>query len=114
MTRNGIGQQLHAFGLALLVSCASLPLAVQTSTQEMIAASVSHDAFQLTAPGVAVIRSILIDNTSVLSFELLAASRTLTVSLTAPNGTHYTVGDAVTSAFTSGVLPIDSVTTKPG
>jgi hypothetical protein len=114
MTRNGIRRQIHAFGLALLVSCASLPLAAQTSTQEMIAASVSHDAFQVTTPGVAVSRLILVDSTSILSFEILAASRTLTVSLTAPNGTHYTVGDAVTPAFTSGVLPIDTVTTKPG
>src|SRR5437764_14839143 len=110
MTRNGIGQQLRTFGLALLAACATLPLVAQTSTQEMIAASVSHDAFQVTTPGVAVTRSILVDSTSVLSFEILAASRTLTVSLTAPNGTHYTVGDAATSAFTSGVLRIGTGT----
>jgi hypothetical protein len=114
MTRNGIRQQLRAFGLVLLATCAALRLAAQTSTQEMIAASVSHDAFPVTTQGVAVTRPILVDNTSILSVELLAASRTLTVSLTAPNGTHYTVGDAVTAAFTSGVLPIDTVTTKPG
>ncbi|HSY49271.1 MAG TPA: choice-of-anchor X domain-containing protein [Thermoanaerobaculia bacterium] len=100
--------------MALLFICLTPSVVAQTATQEMAAAAISHDAFQVLAMGVPVTRPILVDNTPVLSVELLAASQTLVVSLTAPNGAHYAVGDAPTSAFTSAVLPIDTVSTKPG
>src|ERR1700686_1327102 len=114
MTQTGIGRPLHFVGMAVFFICLTLPLVAQTATEEMAAAAISHDAFQVLATGVPVARSILVDNTPVLSVELLAASRTLVVSLAAPNGVHYTIGGAPTSTFTSAVFPIDAVSTKPG
>lgn len=98
----------------LLVVALALPAAAQTSDREMAATALSHDAFQLTPGAPAATRSIVVDATTSLSVSVLAASRTLTVSVVAPDHTRYTVGDPATATFESGFFPIDTVTTKPG
>lgn len=90
------------------------PLAAQTAQLQMAAAAYSQDAFQLTPATSAVTRSIVIDATSSFSVSVLAASRTLTVSLVAPGGTRYSVNDPATNGFENGYFPIDTTNTTPG
>jgi hypothetical protein len=100
--------------LALLAMLIALPLAAQTETQEVGAASISHDAFQLTPAAPSITRQVVVDATTAVSFHLTAASRTLNVSLVAPDATRYSLGDPDTSTFESGFYPIDTVSTTPG
>ena len=82
------------------------------STQEFDVAAYAQDAFQLTPSAPSISRSIAIDATSAFSIRLWAASQTLTVSMTGPDGSHFTVGDPATSQAETAFMPIDS--TPPG
>ncbi len=104
----------NGVALALLAMLIALPLVAQTETQEAAAASISHDAFQLTPAAPSITRQVVVDATTAFSVHLTAASRTLNVSLVAPDATRYSLGDPVTSTFESGFFPIDTVTTTPG
>lgn len=98
-------------GLLLLLLVA-LPLFAQAPTEEMAATAMAHDAFKLTPAAPSVTRTIVVDATEAFTVSLTAASQSLQVKLTAPNGTVHFVGDADTAAFESGLFPIDS--TPPG
>src|SRR4029079_17586378 len=90
------------------------PLMAQTDEREITATAVAHDTFQLTPNTASITRNLIVDSTSTLIFSVVAASRTLTVSMLGPNGIRYTIGDTTTSTFSSAIVPIDSTTTRPG
>jgi hypothetical protein len=92
----------------------ALRLAAQTADTQMASAAYAQDAFQLTPATPALTRSITVDPTSALTVSVLAASRTLSVGIVAPDGTRYRVNDPPTGSFESGFFPIDTVNTKPG
>jgi hypothetical protein len=98
---------------ALVLLLAAWPLAAQ-AVDELAAAAYSQDALQLTPASPAATRSVVVDATPSFSVSLLAASRTLDVSLVAPNAVRYRVGDPDTATFQSGFFPIDATTTRPG
>lgn len=98
----------------LLLLLVMLPIFAQAATEEMAAAAISHDAFKLTPAQPSATRTIVVDATEAFSVSVTAASQTLQVKLTAPNGTQYVVGDPATATFESGFFPIDSTTTTPG
>ena len=100
--------------ITMLLTVAIRPTMAQTAVKEMAVLANAHDAFQLTAAAPVAMRSIMVDATSSLSVSVLAASRTLVVSLVAPDGTRRTVNDPPTATFESGFFPIDTVSTKPG
>lgn len=104
----------NGLAMALLAVLIALPLVAQTEQQEVAAASFSHDAFQLTPAAPGITRPIVVDATTAFSVHLTAASRTLNVSLVAPDATRYSVSDPGTSTFESGIYPIDTVSTTPG
>jgi hypothetical protein len=114
MTRYLTVMLMRLIATMMLISALGLPLMAQTAVQEMAAIASSHDAFQLTPTAPAVVRPVVIDATSAFSVSLLAASRTLVVSVVAPDGTRYSVGDPASNNFESGFFPIDTVSTKPG
>lgn len=74
----------------------------------------SQHSFVLTPGDKTASLPIVVDATGSFSFNLLAASQTLDVSIVAPGGARYTVGDADTAAFQSGFFPIDAAATRPG
>src|SRR5213592_2931191 len=98
--------------IALACIVAAVPLLAQTESHEFDVLAFSQDAFQLTPAAPAASRSILMDETTSFNLKLWAASRTLTVSITGPDGRHYTVGDPGTDDAQAVLLPIDSA--KPG
>src|SRR5580765_1035934 len=98
--------------IALACLAAAVPLLAQSETHEFDVLPISQDAFQLTPAAPAASRLILIDETTSFSLKVWAASRTLTVSITGPDGRHVTVGDAPTDDAQAVLLPIDSA--KPG
>lgn len=89
-------------------------VAAPEGKQTITAASYSLDSFELTAGKPSVSRSIVVDQTPLLSVSLLAASRTLSVSLTSPKGKVYKVGGKATTDFESSFFPIEATTTTPG
>ncbi|HET8798584.1 MAG TPA: choice-of-anchor X domain-containing protein [Thermoanaerobaculia bacterium] len=101
------------FCLIVLLALA-LPMAAQPAPEEMAATAMSQTAFKLTPAQPSVSRTLVVDATDAVSVAVTAASQTLEVRLTAPNGTHYFVGDAPTAAFESGFFPIDAPSTKDG
>jgi hypothetical protein len=92
----------------------ALPMAAQTNQQEAAAAAYAVDALQLTPASPSASLAIAVDTTQLFSVSVLAPSRTLTVSLVAPNSQRFTVGDPETATFENGTFPIDSTTTTPG
>jgi len=88
--------------IALLLLVAALPLLAQ-STREMNSLAYWNDGFQLTAAAPSASRPIAIDSTPAFYLQVIAASRTLQVSIVGPDGRRFTVGDAET-AF----VPIDA------
>ncbi|HEX8169190.1 MAG TPA: choice-of-anchor X domain-containing protein [Thermoanaerobaculia bacterium] len=87
--------------LAMFVaSLISLPaFGAVTTTAEVPAVAMAHDAFVLTPAAPAVSRPLVVDATPEAIVRVTAVSRTLTVALRAPNGTRFTIGDAETAAF---------------
>ena len=104
----------RTFVAAALLLLIALPLAAQTAQDEIAAAAYSQNALQLTSSSPSATRSIVVDATPSFSLSLLAASRTLSVGLLAPNGVRYRVGDPDTATFESGFFPIDAPSTTPG
>lgn len=98
------------FVAAALLLLTMPPVAAQTVEDEIAAAAYSQTALQLTPSLPSASRPIVIDATSSFSLSLLAASRTLSVGLLAPNGVRYRVGDPDTTTFQSGLFPIDGPT----
>ena len=96
------------------IAFAQLTVLAQTEDRNMAACAYSQDAFQLTSAAPAATRPIPIDVAPAFSISVLAASRTLLVSIVSPDGTRYRVGDATTATFESGFFPIDTVNTQPG
>jgi hypothetical protein len=96
------------------VGFGALPVIAQTEDRNTAVCAYMQDAFQLTQDAPATTRPIVIDATPAFSTSVLAASRTLAVSIVSPNGTRYRVGDAPTTSFESGFFPIDTVNTQPG
>src|ERR1051325_9682417 len=88
---------LAAMMLAMLIPTAAR--AAVTTTTEVDAVAMAHDAFALTPAARSASRPIVIDATPAGVVRVTAVSRTLTVALRAPNGTRFTVGDAETAAF---------------
>lgn len=85
----------------LLASLMSIPaIAGVTTTTEVDAVAMAHDAFILTPSAVSVTRPLVIDSTPNAVVRVTAVSRTLTVALRSPNGTRFTVGDPETAVFT--------------
>jgi len=105
---------LRFLALAIVILAFAMPLSAQSSDRPMATTAMTQDAFQLTPAAPATTRSVLVDTTPAFSLSLLAASRTLTVSVVGPDHTRYTVGDPATATFESGFFPIDTVSTKPG
>jgi hypothetical protein len=114
MNRTHITLLTRLMALTMLMPPIGLPLAAEAADRQIEAAAYSHDAFQLTPATPTVTRSIVVDATPAFSVSVLAASRTLAVSLVAPNGTRYSVNDPATATFESGFFPIDTVSTQPG
>lgn len=104
----------RTFVAAALLLLIALPLAAQTAQDEIAAAAYSQNALQLSSSSPSATRSIVVDATPSFSLSLLAASRTLSVGLLAPNGVRYRVGDPDTATFESGFFPIDAPSTTPG
>ena len=102
--------RFFAVGTALV----ALPVLAQVESRRMTATAVAHDALQLTPSVSAVTRTLIVDAAPALMLSVVAASRTLNVSLLAPNGVRYRIGDPDTSSFSSVIVPIDSTTTRPG
>ncbi|MCU1246278.1 MAG: hypothetical protein JWN02_2188 [Acidobacteria bacterium] len=101
--------QRTALLLSLLVlAAASSPLSAQIQLHDIEALAVASDSFQLTPSAPAATRSLLVDQTASLSFQLVAASQTLTVSLQSPGGTRYTVGSQSGSSFQSSIVLANS------
>lgn len=99
----------------LLILLLAAPLLGQPAEQEVSAVAIAQDAFRLTPSEPSVTRPLVVDATAAMSVAVTAASQTLQVSLEAPDGTRYYVGDPSTPDFESGFFPIDSTaTTKPG
>src|SRR5213076_2062572 len=98
--------------IALAGMAMTFPLLGQSETHEFDVLAYAQDAFQLTPAAPSASRPILIDETSSFSVKVWAASRTLTVSITGPDGRHHTVGDPPTDDAETVFLPIDSA--KPG
>jgi hypothetical protein len=85
----------------LLTSLMSIPMiAGVTTTTEVDAVAMVHDAFILTPSAASVTRPLVIDSAPNAVVRVTAVSRTLTVALRAPNGTRFTVGDLETAVFT--------------
>lgn len=82
--------------------------AAQTATEDAIAVAYAHNAFQLTSSSPSVTRTFVVDSTNLLSFSVIAVSRTLTIAFQAPNAVRYTVGSPATSTFDSSITPIDT------
>ena len=91
---------MRSHSRSLLIALASMamtfPLLGQSETHEFDVLAYAQDAFQLTPAARSASRPILIDETSSFSVKVWAASRTLTVSITGPDGRHHTVGDPPT------------------
>ncbi|HYC88840.1 MAG TPA: choice-of-anchor X domain-containing protein [Thermoanaerobaculia bacterium] len=84
----------------LLASLMSLTtMAAVTTTTEVEAAAMAHDAFTLTPGTPSASRPLVIDAAPSAIVRVTAVSRTLQVALRAPDGTSFTVGDAPTAAF---------------
>ncbi len=98
------------FGLPALILL-TVALGAQT-TSTIRATSVENDAFQLTAASPSVTRPLLVDATPSLSVTVLAASRTLTISLTSPSGTHFAVGAPSSGNFQSSSIPLSGGSTS--
>lgn len=94
----------------LLLLLAALPLFAQAPTEELAATAIAHDAFKLTPAAPSATRTIVVDATEAFSVSLTAASQSLQVRLTAPDGTVHMIGDADTAAFESGLFTIDGPT----
>jgi hypothetical protein len=86
----------------------------QTEERESAAAAIAQQAFELTPAAPSVSRPFAVDATASFSVSLTAASQTLAVTLVAPNGARFTVGDSTSAAFDSGMFPIASTVTTPG
>lgn len=106
---------MRVLALAALAFALALPLAAQTTTtSDMDVTAMAHDAFQLTPSAPSATRPIVVDATSAISVTVLAPSQTLTVSIVAPDQTRYTAGDLPTPNSETGIMPIDSTTSKSG
>jgi hypothetical protein len=82
--------------------------ATSGSAAELIATSISHNAFQLTAAAPVSTRTFDVDKTALLMVNVAASSRTLVITLQAPsNGTTYTLGSLQTATFASAFKTID-------
>jgi hypothetical protein len=97
--------KLHVAMLLLVVGS---PLLGQSSTRELSSIAYWNDAFQLTPGAPAASRPITIDSTPSFYLQVIAASRTLTVSIVGPNGRRYTVGDVATADAETAFVPIDA------
>ena len=94
--------------IAMLLLVVGSPLLAQSSTRELSSIAYWNDAFQLTPGAPAASRPIAIDSTPAVYLQVIAASRTLTVSIVGPNGRRYTVGDAATADAETALVPIDA------
>jgi hypothetical protein len=96
-----------------LVSIAIFAAAESSSAEEMSATALIQDAFRLTTPA-AVTRNLIVDTTDAMSVRVLAASATLSVTLSPPGGPSYTIGMPNTSTFSSEITPIQLVNGRRG
>ena len=86
----------------------ALPSAAQVATGEITAAAFSHVALQLTPAAPSLTSTVIVDTTPSFSIYLIGASQTLRISMVAPNGVRYTVGDPASAVFESATFPIDA------
>ena len=72
------------------------------------------ESFEITDTATTVSRPIQVDSTSEFTIRVLAASRTLEVSIISPDSTRYSYDDPNTATLRSGVFLIDSPPTTQG
>jgi hypothetical protein len=92
--------------LTLLIGAATITNS-QAATQQTVAYSASDDTFQLTQATPSSTRPLVVDQTTLLTLTVTAASRTLTVTLISPAGARFTIGDQNSAAgFQSQIVQV--------